>query len=147
MKVILRQDYDALGKIGDMVTVKDGFARNFLIPKQIAVLANQKNMKLLQEERKTFERQQNKDKKQAEGLAKELEKVSITATVSVGEEDRVFGSVTAQTIADLLKEKGYDIDKKKIHLEEPIKALGIYTVSLKLHQDVDANVRVWVVKE
>lgn len=147
MKIILRQDYDALGKMGDMVTVKDGYARNFLIPKQIAVLANQKNMKILQEERKTFERQQNKDKKQAEGLAKELEKVSITATVSVGEEDRVFGSVTAQTIADLLKEKGYDIDKKKIHLEEPIKALGIYTVSLKLHQDVDANVRVWVVKE
>ena len=147
MKIILRQDYDALGKMGDMVTVKDGYARNFLIPKQIAVLANQKNMKILQEERKTFERQQNKDKKQAEGLAKELEKVSITATVSVGEEDRVFGSVTAQTIADLLKEKGYDIDKKKIHLDEPIKALGIYTVSLKLHQDVDANVRVWVVKE
>jgi len=147
MKIILRQDYDALGKMGDMVTVKDGYARNFLIPKQIAVLANQKNMKILQEESKTFERQQNKDKKQAEGLAKELEKVSITATVSVGEEDRVFGSVTAQTIADLLKEKGYDIDKKKIHLEESIKALGIYTVSLKLHQDVDANVRVWVVKE
>jgi len=147
MKVILRQDYDALGKIGDMVTVKDGYARNFLIPKQIAVLANQKNMMILREERKTFERLQNKDKKQAEGLAKELEKVSITATVSVGEEDRIFGSVTAQTIADLLKEKGYDIDKKKIHLEEPIKALGIYTVSLKLHQDVDANVRVWVVKE
>ena len=147
MKIILRQDYDALGKMGDMVTVKDGYARNFLIPKQIAVLANQKNMMILREERKTFERQQNKDKKQAEGLAKELEKVSITATVSVGEEDRIFGSVTAQTIADLLKEKGYDIDKKKIHLEEPIKALGIYTVSLKLHQDVDANVRVWVVKE
>jgi large subunit ribosomal protein L9 len=147
MKIILRQDFEALGKIGDMVTVKDGYARNFLIPKQIAILANQKNMKILEQERKRLEIQRNKDKHQAEALAKELEKVSITATVTVGEEDRVFGSVTAQIIAELLKEKGYDIDKKKIHLEEPIKALGIYTVSLKLHQDVDANVRVWVVKE
>jgi large subunit ribosomal protein L9 len=146
MKIILRQDYEALGKAGEVLTVKDGYARNFLIPKRIAVLANQKNIRILEEESKTLERQQNKDKRQAENIVGELEKISITATVSVGEEDRVFGSVTTQTIADLLKEKGYDIDKKKIHLDEPIKALGIYTVPLKLHQDVEANIRVWVVK-
>ena len=80
-------------------------------------------------------------------MAEELGKISITATVAVGEEDRVFGSVTAQTIADLLKEKGFEIDKRKILLEEPIKALGVYTISIKLHPDVDCKVRVWVVKE
>lgn len=146
MKIILRQDYEALGKVGDVVTVKDGYARNFLVPKRIGILANQKSMRILEEERKTLTRQQNKDKRQAEAMVTELEKISVTATVSVGEEDRVFGSVTTQTIADLLKEKGYEIDKKKIHLDEPIKALGIYTVPLKLHQEVEANIRVWVVK-
>ena len=147
MKIILRQDFDSLGEIGDIVTVKDGYARNFLIPKKIAILANPKNMKLLEEERKLDEHRQHKDKRKAEGLAEELGKTSITAAVPVGDEDRVFGSVTAQTIADLLKEKGYDIDKRKIHLEEPIKALGIYTVSIKLLSEVEAKVRIWVVKE
>jgi len=147
MKVILKQDYDALGKSGDIVTVKDGYARNFLIPKNIAVSATPKNRRILEEEEKLLQRRQDKDKRQAEVIAKELEKISLTAAVSVGEEDRVFGSVTAQTIADLLKVKGYEIDKRKIHLEEPIKALGIYTISLKLHAEVEAKIRVWVVKE
>lgn len=147
MKIILRQDYNPLGKIGDIITVKDGYARNFLIQKHIAVSASPKNVKILEEERKILEHRQDKDKHQAEKLAKELEKVSLTAAVSVGEEDRVFGSVTAQTIADLLKEKDYDIDKRKVQLEEPIKALGIYTVSVKLYADVEAKVRIWVVKE
>ena len=147
MKVILRQDYEALGKVGEVVTVKDGYARNFLIPQKIAIMANPHNMRILEEEQKRLEKQKDKDRRQAEGLAKELETVSLTATVSVGEEDRVFGSVTAQTIAELLKEKGYDIDKRKILLDEPIKALGIYSVSLKLHADVEAKVRLWVVKE
>lgn len=147
MKIILRQDYDPLGKLGEVVTVKDGYARNFLIPKNIAIVANPKNVKILEEELKLNERRQNKDKRKSEVMAKELGKTSITAAVPVGEEDRVFGSVTAQTIADLLKEKGYDIDKRKIQLDEPIKALGIYTVPIKLHADVEAKVRVWVVKE
>lgn len=147
MKVILKQDVDALGKSGDVVTVKDGYARNFLIPKNIAVSATSRNIRILEEEEKLLERRQDKDRRQAEVIAKELEKISLTAAVSVGEEDRVFGSVTAQTIADLLKEKGHDIDKRKIHLEEPIKALGIYTISLKLHAEVEAKIRVWVVKE
>ena len=94
-----------------------------------------------------MQRRQDKDRRLAEGLSKDLEKVSLTASVSVGEEDRVFGSVTAQTISDLLKEKGYEVDKRKILLDEPIKALGIYTISVKLHTDVEAKVRVWVVKE
>lgn len=147
MKVILREDYDPLGRVGEVVTVKDGYARNFLIPKRIAILANPRNMKALEEEQKQRERQQDKDRKHAEDLVKELEKISLTATVAVGEEDRVFGSVTAQAIADLMKEKGYDIDKRKILLDEPIKALGIYSVAIKLHTDVEAKVRLWVVKE
>ena len=147
MKIILRQDYEPLGKGGDVVNVKDGYARNFLIPKKIAVLANSRNMKILEEEQKMMEHRRHKDQRNAAALAKELEKVSLTATVSVGEEDRVFGSVTAQTIADLLKEKGYEVDKRKIQIEEPIKALGIYNVVLKLHAEVEAKVRVWVVKE
>ena len=147
MKIILRQDYNPLGEIGDTVNVKDGYARNYLIPKNIAILATSKNMRILEEERKVVENQQNKDKRNAQALAKELEKISITATVSVGEEDRVFGSVTAQTVADLLKEKGHDIDKRKIQIDETIKALGIYTIPIKLHTDVEAKVRLWVVKE
>jgi large subunit ribosomal protein L9 len=147
MKIILRQDYDPLGSIGEVVTVKDGYARNFLIPRKIGVLATPKNMKILEEEQKLVEQRQNKDRRVAEEVAQELGKTSLTATVSVGEEDRVFGSVTAQTITDLLKEKGYEIDKRKVQLEEPIKALGIYTITIKLHTDVEAKVRLWVVKE
>jgi large subunit ribosomal protein L9 len=104
-------------------------------------------MKILEEEQKLVEQRQNKDRRVAEEVAQELGKTSLTATVSVGEEDRVFGSVTAQTITDLLKEKGYEIDKRKVQLEEPIKALGIYTITIKLHTDVEAKVRLWVVKE
>lgn len=147
MKIILRQDFEALGVMGDIVTVKNGYARNFLIPRGIAVLASPKNVRALEEERKVMQRRQDKDQRLAESVSKDLEKVSLTAAVSVGEEDRVFGSVTAQTISDLLKEKGYEIDKRKIQLDEPIKALGIYTVPVKLHTDVEAKVRVWVVKE
>lgn len=147
MKIILRQDYDSLGKTGDVVTVKDGYARNFLIPKRIAVQASPKNTRMLEEEQRVLKLRQNRDKHQSEKMALELEAISLTAAVSVGEEDRVFGSVTAQTIADLLKEKGFEIDKRKIHLDEPIKALGIYTVPIKLFADVEAKVRVWVVKE
>ena len=147
MKIILRTDHEKLGKAGEIVNVKDGFARNFLMPNRIGILATPKNMKILEEEQKILNRQKDKDKRMAETLSQELEKVSLTAAVSVGEEDRVFGSVTSQDIADLLKEKGFEIDKRKIQLEEPIKALGIYSIAIKLHSDVEGKVRVWVVKE
>ncbi len=147
MKIILRKDIENLGREGDILTVKDGFARNYLLPQGMAVLATEKNMRILAEENKIREIRKNKDRKNAEALAKELENVSLTISVPVGEEDRVFGSVTTQMIAEKLKEKGHDIDKKKILLKEPIKALGIYNVSLKLHTDVEAGIRIWVVKE
>jgi len=147
MKVILRKDFVQLGKSGDICDVKNGYARNYLIPQGIAVVAMPKNMKMLEEEQRLSELKMNKDRKTAQALAGELETVSLTVAVAVGEEDRVFGSVTTQNIADKLKEKGYGIDKKKILLKEPIKALGIYNVSIKLHTDVEAAIRVWVVKE
>lgn len=147
MKIILRQDFETLGTAGEVVNVKNGYARNFLIPKNIAVLATAKNMSLLEQEKKLSVIRQEKDKHVAEKLADELQKISITVAVAVGEEDKVFGSVTAQNIADLLAEKGHEIDKRKVLLPEPIKALGVYTVPIKLHSEVEAKVRVWVVKE
>ena len=147
MKIILRRDCENLGKIGDTVTVKDGFARNYLFPKGLAMLATPKNVRVLEEEKKLLQRREVKAKQQAEVLAKEMSAVSITAAVPVGEEDKVFGSVTSQQIADLLQEKGYTVDKKKILLEDPIKALGVYDIGIKLHTEVETKVRLWVVKE
>lgn len=147
MKIILKKDYETLGKAGEIVTVKNGYGRNFLIPNGIAVTATERNMRILEEENKFQKVREEKGKRQAEALAKELEKISITAAVAVGEEDRVFGSVTSQTIGELLQEKGYKIDKRKIILDEPIKALGVYTVPIKIHPEVEAKVRIWVVKE
>jgi len=147
MKIILREDVDRLGRRGDIITVKDGYARNYLIPQKLAFLATPGNLRTFEEEKKQLGVRENKAHRVADQMAKKLKSVSITATVAVGEEDRVFGSVTAQTISNLLKEKGYDVDKKKILLEEPIKALGVYTIPLKLHHDVQAKVKVWVVKE
>lgn len=147
MKVILKKDFDTLGKIGEIVVVKPGYARNYLIPLGIALKADDKNVKILDAEQKRQELKLSKDKKIAEKLAEKMEGVSCTATVKVGEEDKVFGSVTTQEIADLLKDKGFEIDRKKISLDEPIKALGIYTIPIKLHAEVEAKIKLWVVKE
>ena len=147
MKVILKKDYEGLGDCGTIVDVKGGYARNYLIPQGIGVLANKKNMKIFKEEQKREEFKKNKEKRIAEELTKKLDNISLTATVKVGEEDKVFGSVTSQDIAKLLQDKGYDIDKRKIELEEPIKALGVYTIVVKLHSDIEAKIRLWVVKE
>ena len=147
MKVILRKNYDQLGKIGDLVEVKDGYARNFLLPRQIAYIATKGNIRALEEEKQQLAKKEVKELEAAKVTAGELENVSITIPVKVGEEDKIFGSVTSQMIADALKEKSYDIDKRKIDLEEPIKALGLYSVNVKLHNDVTAVVKTWVVRE
>lgn len=147
MKVILRQNYEALGQIGDVVEVKSGYARNFLIPRKIAYVALKGNIRALEEEKKSAAKKVAQELHAAETLAAELEKVSVTIPVQVGEEDKIFGSVTTQMIADALKEKGYEIDKRKIEIEEPIKSLGIYGISVKLHTSVNAKIKVWVVRE
>jgi len=147
MKVILRQDYEPLGKVGDVVDVKDGYARNFLIPKKIVYPATPGSIKAVEEERKRLQAKLQRERKSAELLATELEKVSVTIPVEVGEENRIHGTVTTQMVADALLEKGYEIDKRKIELDEQIKTLGIYTAKIKLHPEVTAQIKVWVVKE
>jgi large subunit ribosomal protein L9 len=147
MKVILRQTHESLGQIGDLVDVKEGYARNFLIPRKIAYVALKGNIKALEEEKKTFLKKKQHEITTAENLAAELEKVSISIPVQVGEEDKIFGTVTGQMIADALKEKGFELDKRKIEIEEQIKSLGIYSVNVKVHANVNAKVKVWVVRE
>ncbi|UCH66027.1 MAG: 50S ribosomal protein L9 [Ignavibacterium sp.] len=147
MKVILRKDFEALGQIGDIVEVKEGYARNFLIPRKIAYTALGGNLKALEEEKRNLVRKNEHELHAAETLATELEKVSVTIPVQVGEEDKIFGSVTNQMISDALSEKDYEIDKRKIEIEEPIKTLGIYSVNLKLHKSINAKIKVWVVRE
>ncbi|HEY4754793.1 MAG TPA: 50S ribosomal protein L9 [Ignavibacteriaceae bacterium] len=147
MKVILRKDHESLGKIGDVVEVKPGFARNFLLPRKIAYTALNSNLKALEEEKKVYAKKEQQELVKSEKLAGELEKVSVTVPVQVGEEDKIFGTVTNQMIADALTEKGYEIDKRKIEIEESIKSLGIYGVNIKLHPKVNAKIKVWVVRE
>lgn len=147
MKVILTEDVDQLGNSGEIVTVKDGFARNFLLPRQLALIANKGNMAVYNEVRRQRDVQQSRAKREAEDLAAALEKVSCNVPVTVGEGDRIFGSVTAQQIVDLLKEQGFDIDRRAVQLDDPIRALGVYDVTLRLQADVEAKVKVWVVKE
>jgi len=147
MKVILRKNFEQLGSIGDLVEVKNGYARNFLLPRQIAYVATKGNIKALEEEKLQYSKKEAKELQSSKALATELANVSITIPVKVGEEDKIFGSVTSQMIADALKEKSFNIDKRKVELEEPIKALGIYEVNIKLHQEVNAIVKTWVVRE
>ncbi len=147
MKVILRKDHEKLGKVGTIVDVKDGFARNFLIPHGIAYAANDGNMRALGEEKRQTERRAHKEEQSAARTATELEKISLTLKMKVGEDEKLFGSVTAQMIADELAAKGFTLDKRTIVLEEPIKALGIYTVEVKLHHTVTGKIKVWVVRE
>ena len=147
MKVILRKEHDKLGQVGAVVEVKDGYARNFLIPKGIAFEASSGSMRALEEEKKQSTRRQAKELKASSKMAGELEKLSITLQMKVGEDEKLFGAVTSQMVAEALKEKGFEIDKRIIDLAEPIKALGIYNVDVKLPQNVTGKVKVWVVRE
>ena len=147
MKVILRKDFEGLGSIGDVVVVKDGYARNYLIPRNIGYRATTSSLRALEEEKKQLTRQQIKQLKDAEKIAAEIEKVSLTIPMKVGEDDKLFGSVTSQMIADALAEKGFTIDKRHIELEEPIKTLGIFEIPVKIHSKVVGKAKVWVVRE
>ncbi len=147
MQVILKEDVKDLGHIGDLVNVKEGYARNFLIPKGLAVEANPKNLKALEHEKRKIQELVKKAKTAAEELASKVSGTTVTIKAKAGEEDRLFGSVTVMDIADALKKEGMDIDKKKIVMEEPIKRLGNYTVSVKIHSEVSAQLNVQVVSE
>lgn len=147
MKIILKKDVDKLGSAGEIVDAKPGYARNFLIPQGMAVMASKANMKIYEQERAAEQRRLQKEIEEAQELANKLNKVSLTATVQVGEEDKVFGAITNQDIAELLAEKGFEIDRRKILLDEPLKSLGVFDVPIKLHSDVEAQVKVWIVRE
>lgn len=147
MKVILKADVKDLGRMGEVVNVKDGFARNYLLPQGLAAEANTKNVKALEHETKKIQEMAKKVKSGASGLAEQIAAAKVTIKAKAGEEEKLFGSVTSMDIADALKAEGIEIDKKKIHLDEPIKRLGEYTVTIKLHSEVSAQLNVQVVPE
>ena len=146
MKVILLEEMPSLGKAGDVIKVADGYGRNYLISRKKAIEATSKNMKVWEYQKNLMKDKIGKVKKEAEKLAEKIEGISCTVSKQTGEEDKLFGSVTSMDIEDSLKEEGIEIDRKKIILDEPIKKLGIYTIPIKLHPEVIANLKVWVVK-
>jgi len=146
MEIILRQAVENLGKTGDVVKVKSGYARNYLLPHGLAYEATPGNLKRIQQERERLEAAENERRGAAQGLAAKLEQVSLTFSARVGDEGKLFGSVTASDIAQQLESQGFHIEKRQIDLHDPIKALGVYRVPVRLHADVKPEIRVWVIK-
>jgi large subunit ribosomal protein L9 len=147
MQVILIEDAPALGKAGDTVKVSDGYGRNYLIPRKKAILATEQGIKILEHQKREIQQQLGKVKKDVGRIAEQIEKLSCTFAKTVGESGKLFGSVTSMEIESYLKENGIDVDRKKILLEEPIKNLGMFTIPIKLHPEVTAHLKVWVVQE
>lgn len=147
MKVILREDVPNLGVAGELIEVADGYGRNYLIPKGLAMKATATSMKALRHQEKLREDRLKKLRRGAEAQAEKFSGVSLTIPVKVGEGDRLYGSVTTQDIEEALLKEGITIDRRRLLLEEPIKSLGLYKVPVKLHPEVTAEVQVWVVKE
>lgn len=147
MEVILKQDVDKIGKATTVVKVKDGFARNFLIPRGLAIPVTTANLKKIEEEKQRQSVQLEKAKHEAEELKTKLEAVSLTIPVLTNEEDKIYGSISNAEIAEALKEEGFDIDKKIIIVNDPVKTLGIYEAQAKLHPQVEAKIKIWVVKK
>lgn len=147
MEVILSKDIDKIGKAGTIVKVKDGFARNFLLPNKLAIPLTPENLKRLEQEKLKKNSEQEKIRKDAEELKIKLEGLSLTIPALTQEEDKLYGSVAAYDLAQALKEEGFEVDKNSIMLDEPIKSLGIYEVPVKLHAQVLAKIKVWIVKK
>ena len=147
MEVILLETVKGLGERGDKVKVAAGYARNYMIPNKLAIAATDAGAKIFAEVQRQRARRDHREVKTAQEMAKRFEGISVHIPVEVGEDDRLFGSVTSADIAAHLKEQGIDVDKRKIHLEEPLKQLGVYNVPIKLFQEVEGKVKVWVVKK
>ena len=147
MEVILRQTVEKLGNPGDVVSVSNGYARNFLLPRGVAYEATEGNKKRIAQEKARLEAAEASRRDSAQDFAKKLEEVSITFAARVGEEGKLFGSVTAADIAQQLEAQGHHVEKRQIDLHEPIKALGVYRVPIKLHADVKPEIKVWVIKQ
>lgn len=147
MKVILRQNVESLGEIGEIVNVKPGYARNYLIPNQLAYIATDGAIRALETEKKQYAVKMEKAKAHADVVAGQLADLQISIPMQVGEEGRLFGSVTSQMIAAELELRGFSIDRRHIVIDEPIKTLGIFEVKVKLHTDVIAPLKVWVIAQ
>ena len=147
MEVILREHVDNLGKRGEIVKVADGYARNYLLPRKLALPANEGNRKHVERERKIMESREAEEKSSAEAIFSRLSLIDISIARRVGDTEQLYGSVTTADIADYLKAKGFDVDRRKLILPEPIKSLGEYDVPLKLHREVTVPLKVKVVKE
>src|SRR2546421_12531676 len=147
MEVILRQAVETLGKPGDVVKVSNGYARNFLLPRGIAFEATPGNLKRIAQEKTRLEAAENERRNAAQSLAEKLEQVSLTFSARVGDEGKLFGSVTSADIAHQLETQGFTVEKRQIELHEPIRALGVYRVPIRLHADVHPEIKVWVIKQ
>ena len=147
MRVILREDVHQLGRSGEIVTVKDGFARNYLLPRKIAVPANEKNVRQIEHDKAVISARQAKLKGSAQEQAGKLQALALKVARKVGQQNKLYGSVTALDIAEVLSAQGHKVDRRSIHLPEPIKSLGVHQVELRLHQDVIAKISVEVVPE
>jgi len=145
MEVILKESIESLGNAGDIVRVKPGFARNYLLPKGMAIVADKKNIKALERQRNKILELAAKRKEEHEALKTKLEELELNISVRVGEEDKLYGSVTNLDIAKAIEEKGYEVDRKKIVLDEPIKTLGTHEVQVKISPEVTATIKVNVV--
>jgi len=147
MKVILKEDIKNLGEMGQIVKVADGYARNYLVPKGLAIEASTKNIKSLEHEVKILQERAKKLKNSAQDLSDRISALTLTITAKAGEEGKLFGSVTTMDITEALLREGFEIDKKKISLEEPIKRLGSYPVTIRLHPEISAQLTIQVVQE
>jgi large subunit ribosomal protein L9 len=147
MQVILRENVENLGHIGDIVKVSDGYARNYLLPRGLVIAADEHNKAAIEHHKKGLEKKRQAQRAESEALVKKLADFSVTISRKVGENEKLFGSVSTQDIAEALKAGGFTVEKRSIHIEHPIKALGVHPVSVKLEAEVSATVKVWVVKE
>jgi large subunit ribosomal protein L9 len=147
MQIILRDDMENLGKSGEVVNVKPGYARNYLLPRGLAIKATASDVKRVEHEKRVIAARTAKMAKEAQSEADRLSQVSVSIARAVGEEDKLFGSVTSRDISEALAEQGVKIDSKKLHLDEPIKSLGLTEVQVKLGRGVSATIKVWVVKK
>ncbi len=147
MKIILKENIEKLGDKNEIVDVKDGYARNYLFPKNLALKATKSNVNVIKELDRVKEKKEKSVIRTAQKLADKLKNISITVSTEAGEDEKIFGSVTTQQIAELLDEKGFKIDKHQIIIETPIKNLGVFNISIKIHKEITAEVKLWVVKK
>jgi len=147
LEVILKEAIDKLGKAGDVVSVKRGYARNCLFPKGLALAASPANLELVEQEKKRILYRQEREKKEAQDLAQKISSSSCTITLQAGQDGKLYGSVTSQDIAQAYKLEGINIDKRKIEFTQPIKEVGVFKIEIRLHPEVTAQAKIWVVKE